>query len=56
MARARDAYGCLFLTKALLLPPNHPPLISATPDVTAVPVKASQKQAGQTINNDYLST
>ena len=34
-----------------LLPPNHPHFISTTPDITAVTVKASPNQAGQTISN-----
>ena len=55
MAGARDASGYLFSNWIAVSTthPHHPPtLISATPDITAMPVKASQNQAGQTINND----
>ena len=48
--------GVFFLTGSLLPPPTLtillPPLISTTPDITAMPVKASQNQAGQTISDD----
>ena len=37
------------------LPTTHLLFISTTPDITVVPVKASQNQAGQTINNDKAS-
>ena len=48
--------GCFwvsFILTEALLPPSHPypPLISATPDITAMPVKASQNQAAQTISD-----
>ena len=33
-------------------PTTHLPFMSATPDITAVPVKASQNQAGLTFSDD----
>ena len=47
--------GVVFLNEALLPPsyshllppPTHPPFISATSDITAMPVKAIPNQAGQ---------
>ena len=54
MAWARGASEYFFLTEALL-PPTHPPtpttFIRATPDITAVLVKAFQSQAEQTISD-----
>ena len=41
--------GVFFLTHP---PTTHLPFISATPDITAVSVKASQNQAGQTISDN----
>ena len=53
MAGARGASGCLF---SMYVATTHPSLISVTPDIhTAMPVKASENQAGQIISNNYTS-
>ena len=58
---SRGAYGYLFSNRIPVATthPHHPPtahlpLISITPDITAVPLKASQNQVGQIISDDQV--